>query len=1005
MLCKKGFLQVLGVLALLGTLDNSPVFGANWKVLPGHVPRELSRLQTTGRLAATNQLRLAIGVPLRDAAGLENFLAQVYDPASPNYRRYLTPEEFTARFGPTEQDYDAVKQFARTNGLTIAGTHDNRLLLDVAGPAAAVEKALHVTLRTYPHPTEARQFFAPDTEPVVEAGLPVADIQGLSDFSKPHPRLKRANATNSPKTGSGSGGAYLGNDFRNAYAAGTTLTGAGQMVGLLQFDGFYASDIAAYARAAGGGRTNIVIQKVLLDGYNGVPTANGGSDEVSLDIEMAMAMAPGLSRIVVFEGGPNGLQNDVLNAMAANSAVKNLSCSWGWDGGPSSTTDNIFKQMAAQGQSFFNASGDSGAFTVGATSMNGVDNTSTANAPSSSPYITQVGGTTLNMNDAGASFASETVWNWGGGSASSGGVSSYYSIPAWQAGMSMTSNLGSTTQRNIPDVAMTADNVYVISGGSGTGSGGWGGTSCAAPLWAGFMALVNQQAASTGNPPAGLINPAVYAIGQGQNSSYSYRACFHDTTTGNNYWSSSSAKYPAVSGYDLCTGWGTPNGANLIYALAGSGAGVSPQASLGISPQAGFAASGPIGGPFSPSSGVFQLTNASASNLIWSLAGFPAWLKANSTNGTLASNSMTALTVSVTTAANSLKAGNYSSFLAFSNQTTHVVQSIPVALQVFQPMFLTPTNGFTAVGPVGGRFTPSSQVLIVSNLSSGPLKWSLIKTSAWLTVSATNGSIAAGGQASVTVSLSSSANTLRAAVYNSTIRFTNTAGLFAVIPFRLSIGQPLVQNGGFETGNFSGWTQSGNTTYTSVTSANSAFVHSGARGARLGPSGTPGYLSQNLTTAAGQTYLLSLWLRNAAGSTPNWFQVQWNGATVFEQADLATTAWTNLQFLVTAASGSSTLQLGFQHDPYYFGLDDVSLKAVTNSAAIKSMVRAANSFQLVWNTAPGMVYQVQYKTNLLQADWIDLGAATSAQTNALKMTDTNAFLFSPQRYYRLLMLP
>jgi len=248
-------------------------------------------------------------------------------------------------------------------------------VLDVAGSAAAVEKALHITLRTYQHPTEARQFFAPDTEPAVAADLPVADIQGLSDFSKPHPKFTRrvvakelngqaakapvavagqngggdmgresngqaARATTEPKLndvdssravskiGSAPDGSetYFGDDFRNAYAAGTTLTGAGQMVGVLEFDGFYATDIADYASAAGGGRSSIVIQTVLLDGFNGVPTTGSdtGEPEVALDIEQAMAMAPGLAKIVVFEGGPNGLQNDILNSMAANSAVKSF---------------------------------------------------------------------------------------------------------------------------------------------------------------------------------------------------------------------------------------------------------------------------------------------------------------------------------------------------------------------------------------------------------------------------------------------------------------------------------------------------------------------------------------------------------------------------------------------------------------------------------------------------------------------------------------------------------
>ena len=156
--------------------------------------RPWCKLAPKGRLAATNQLRLAIGVPLRDPPGLDDFLAQVYDPASPNFHQFLTPEEFTARFGPTEQDYEAVKKFARTNGLVITATHSNRLVLDVAGPAAAVEKAFHITLRTYRHPTEARDFYAPDTEPTVDAALPVADIQGLERFFAAAPEMHRRNA-------------------------------------------------------------------------------------------------------------------------------------------------------------------------------------------------------------------------------------------------------------------------------------------------------------------------------------------------------------------------------------------------------------------------------------------------------------------------------------------------------------------------------------------------------------------------------------------------------------------------------------------------------------------------------------------------------------------------------------------------------------------------------------------------------------------------------------------
>ena len=166
--------------------------------MPGHVPNIITRLTPNGSLPATNQLQLVIGIPLRDPAGLKDFLAQLYDPASPAFHHYLTPEEFTARFGPTEADYAAVKKFALTNGLTITATHGNRLVLDVNGPVSAIEKALHITLRTYRHPTEARDFFAPDSEPVVDALLPIADISGLNNFSRPRPKIRPASVPRFP---------------------------------------------------------------------------------------------------------------------------------------------------------------------------------------------------------------------------------------------------------------------------------------------------------------------------------------------------------------------------------------------------------------------------------------------------------------------------------------------------------------------------------------------------------------------------------------------------------------------------------------------------------------------------------------------------------------------------------------------------------------------------------------------------------------------------------------
>jgi subtilase family serine protease len=876
--------------------------------LSGHVPAAVSRLhlQSLGRLSATKQLNLAIGLPLRNQEALDSLLQQIYDPASPNYHHYLTPEQFTEQFGPTEQDYEAVKNFARTNGLAIAATYGNRLLLDVSGSVADIEKVFRVTMRVYQHPTEVRTFYAPDVEPSVETGVPVVDIQGLSDFSRPHPKLVKrcvANAMSQNGSAPDGSGSYFGNDFRSAYVPDTTLTGAGQMVGLFEDDGFYSNDIVAYATAAGNGRTNIVIQTVLLDGVSGLGGAN--NDEVALDIEMAMAVAPGLAKIVVFEGNPfNYKPNDILEAMEASNTVKNLSCSWGWSGGPATTTDNIFKAMATQGQSFFNASGDSEAFTTGAYSANGVDNGSLQNAPSGSSYITQVGGTTLSTTKPGGSWSSETVWNWGGipggGMGSSGGISSYYSIPSWQTNVSMASNGGSASFRNIPDVALTADNVFVDYN-NGT-SDIFGGTSCAAPLWAGFTALVNQQALAGGKPVVGFINPAIYSIGESAN----YLSDFNDIVTGNNFWDGSTNNFSAVPGYDLCTGWGTPAGQNLIDALAG------------------------------------------------------------------VSDSMT----------------------------------------------VAPGRSFVAIGPAGGPFTANAQNFSLTNSGVVPLNWSLINTSLWLTASATSGTLTPGGAATnVTVSLNTAAYNLSPGIYTADVRFTNqTSHAVRDRQFTLLIEQQLIQNGGFESGRLSYWTQTGTSNsydydFVDDGSVSGISPYSGNYLAVFGVAGTNGYISQTIPTVPGQAYLLSLRLNSpnvsqitqaaTNSNIPNEFSVSWNGSTLFDQVNIGPIGWTNLQFIVTATNSSTVLQFSVRDDPWFLGLDDVNVWPIPMSFRSVAKV-GGNAVAFSWNTLAGIAYQVQYSTNLTQTNWTILSTNTAT---GFTLTATNSIGPDPQRFYRIRWTP
>jgi hypothetical protein len=500
------------------------------------------------RLPATNRLHGSLCLPLRNPVGLTNLLVRLYDPSSPDYRRYLSPAEFTARFGPTAEDYVAVVAYVESQGLQVTTRHPNRTLVDFSGTAAAIEKAFATRLQRYHHPREKRLFHAPATPPSIPLAVPVLSIAGLDNFAQPRPtglHRKKPAAAPAPLAGSGPQGNLMGYDFRKAYAPDVTRTGTGQIVGLLQFDGYYAADIEAYRQQAG--LPAVTLEKILVNGFSGTPGIN--NLEVAMDIEMVISMAPGLERILVYETSPYDTAISILNRMATDNRAKQLSASWSW-GTLDEGTDQVFQQFAAQGQTYFNASGDDNAYT------------GFVDAPCDNPYITLVGGTTLTTDGAG-NWSAEVVWNWGNGTGSGGGTSTTYPIPSWQSGISMTANHGSTTRRNIPDVAMAADNIWVIFDNGDTGA--FGGTSAAAPLWAGFMALVNEEAAARGSPPIGFLNPYLYAIG----ASTRYTAAFHDVTRGHNASSSRpTARYQAVPGYDLCTGWGSPTGQALIETLA-----------------------------------------------------------------------------------------------------------------------------------------------------------------------------------------------------------------------------------------------------------------------------------------------------------------------------------------------------------------------------------------------------------------------------------------------------
>jgi subtilase family serine protease len=542
--------RILCAATLALSLAAIPAFGQGTSMATRHTREAVSNGQATylGHLPASQTLKLNIALPLRNEAELDALLQRLYDPKSADYRQWLSVEQFTERFGATREDYAAVISYAQANGLKVTETFANRLVVNVTGTVENIEKAFNVTMGQYQHPTENRTFFAPDREPSANLSFPLWHVSGLDNYSIPHPASllhaegAQAGGTQSHTTGSGPSGYFIGSDFRHAYYGGTALTGSGQSVGLLEFAGYNEADVTKYFSQVGQ-TLSVSVVGVSTDGSSLSCTGSCDDTEQVLDIEVAISMAPGMNQVRVYVSDTS--DTSIFARMASDNDAKSLSCSWGWSPADPSSDDPYFKEFSAQGQNLFVASGDSGAYKTRSSDV----------YPADDAFITSVGGTDLTTNGAGGSWKSETAWADSGGGISPNKIA----IPTWQqtSGVITTANKGSKTYRNSPDVAAegNTDNYICYDG---TCAGGWGGTSFAAPRWAGYLALVNQQAVANGLATPGFINPTLYSIGLGS----SHATNFHDITSGSN------GTYSCQTGYDLVTGWGSPNTTGLINSFA-----------------------------------------------------------------------------------------------------------------------------------------------------------------------------------------------------------------------------------------------------------------------------------------------------------------------------------------------------------------------------------------------------------------------------------------------------
>ena len=513
-----------------------------------------------GRLPANETMQLDLVLPLRNQPALDAFVKAVYDPSSPSYRHFLTPVEFTQRFGPSQADYDAVVAYAKANGLTVVGGSRDGMDVQVKGPVSAVEGALHLTMRTYQHPTENRIFYGPDSEPTTDLPFALWHVSGLDNYSIPHPMLEKRSdyakahgieakdVVSHATTGSGPSASFLGSDMRAAYYGGTALTGAGQNLGLFEYEGTDLADLTTYFKNVGQ-TNNVPVTLLSTDGTSTACTDNSaGGDcddtEQTLDMTQAIGMAPGLSSLVVYIGSTD---TAIISSMTTHSPLPTtIGCSWGWTPADPSTLNPYFEKMASQGQNFFAASGDSSTWSK-----------SNEAWPADNAYVVSVGGTDLVTASAAGPWKSETAWTDSGGGISPDSIP----IPSWQSlsGVITSTNKGSTTLRNGPDVSANANfTFYTCADQTTCLANEYGGTSFAAPMWAAYIALANEQSVNNGGSTLGFIDPTIYP----QNLTSAYATDFHDITSG------TSGSYSATTGYDLVTGWGSPNGTGLINALA-----------------------------------------------------------------------------------------------------------------------------------------------------------------------------------------------------------------------------------------------------------------------------------------------------------------------------------------------------------------------------------------------------------------------------------------------------
>ena len=647
-----------GTLASAGAATPAPGASLGYVALANSVSPTTDTI--TGRYSSS-KMQVEVAVPPRDEAGLNSMLAALYDKNSPSYRHFLTTGQFDARYAPTPADRDAVAKFLSSNGLTVVPS-GSPFLVRATGSSATVQSTFHTTLNTFKDP-QGTQYFANSTPVYLPGSIAgtslgvigltntVRDAQHVFRFNNTMPTsADGGSATNCETTyptaqqlfdhivggqplphGYGAGPGCSGltpsqdNSIYGAPNLGPRAKGKGADIAVFELSAYQQSDIATWAHHFYGPGYNPPLVDVTIDGGPLNPQCPTGDQcplqfnqytgdiEVDADIEMQLAIAPDVNHLIVYNA-PNDFTGqtalDEWSAIAKANVADSVSSSWAVcendiTAGYAQAENTIFRQMAAQGQSVFGGSGDTGAFgcirSDGTTNVNVID-------PPSQPWVTSVGGTSFENFNPGTNphprypRAGEAVWNpdnlcsdagpgpandGQGGffwctntGATGGGSSQFWGMPSYQKGRGIinpNTTFGNGTThcslaatgtpcREVPDISANADQYtayaeYCTGNANTPGSfcaqisgsrpvPGWfgiGGTSLSSPL---VSAIIADRDSLHGNR-TGNINPTLYREYQIAPSLF-----FHDVT-GAGHIAKNNGLYPTVPGYDLATGIGT----------------------------------------------------------------------------------------------------------------------------------------------------------------------------------------------------------------------------------------------------------------------------------------------------------------------------------------------------------------------------------------------------------------------------------------------------------------